>query len=579
MPTSRPNADLTLSSSTISILCVAVGVFWAACGIVLWIGFGSPHGMVVTEIQGTWRNTHRWRPIVLVLLLSLILESIFVTRLRMPLRLRQISEQIWRRVCYLLALGGFALSMFAVCVLRAFPNSGDEYVYTFQARTFLAGHLWNVLLPGHEFFSLFHVIEKDGRWVSQYPPGWPLLLAGLHLLGVPFWMASPILTFALLVVLARFCHYTDGATASIIALVLMAVSPFFAFNAGSVYSHTAVALCGLLFCYFATKFIDRPEFRAALFTGASLGALGLIRSFDVVFFALPFAVELVARIPKNRYWQLLAIALGGAPFLAALLLYNRAITGDAFLPVFKWGFPQLNIGLHPSDEWGIQASLRNTMGFALTHILELAEWTSPVLVLAYVPALFWKIARSKVRFFDFIFPATLLAYLLFAHLGGNRYGPRYYFDSYPLFVMTIAVMIDGLLKEQRDNIVGVATEGLVAAHLAICLASLVVLSIFMRQVVDERMDLYDQVRWAGLHNAVVIVRSNTGFLRPMPGPALTRNGIGRDGDVIYVNDLPGRVCDLRTLFPARLMYVYERDKDQLHGNLIRIGTEGTTQLK
>ena len=219
------------------------------------------------------------------------------------------------------------------------------------------------------------------------------------------------------------------------------------------------------------------------------------------------------------------------------------------------------------------------MGFALTHILELAEWTSPVLVLAYVPALLWKIARSKMRFFDFIFPATLLAYLLFAHLGGNRYGPRYYFDSYPLFVMTIAVMIDGLVKEQRDNIVGVATEGLVVAHLAICLASLVVLSIFMRQVVDERMDLYDQVRWAGLHNAVVIVRSNTGFLRPMPGPALTRNGIGRDGDVIYVLDLPGRVCDLRTLFPARLMYVYERDKDQLHGNLIRIGTEGTTQLK
>jgi len=66
----------------------------------------------------------------------------------------------------------FAASLLLVWVLRAFPNSADEYGYIYEAETLLAGRLWNPLPPHSEFFTFLHIFEKDGKWVREYPPGW-----------------------------------------------------------------------------------------------------------------------------------------------------------------------------------------------------------------------------------------------------------------------------------------------------------------------------------------------------------------------------------------------------------------------
>ena len=59
------------------------------------------------------------------------------------------------------------------------------------------------------------------------------------------------------------------------------------------------------------------------------------------------------------------------------------------------------------------------------------------------------------------------------------------------------------------------------------------------------MDMYDQVRARGLHNAVVIVHSGGGAYMPFTPKDLTRNGIEiGDQDVIYALDIPGRVSEL-----------------------------------
>src|SRR5262249_17464423 len=60
----------------------------------------------------------------------------------------------------------FAATLLFVWVLRAFPNSADEYGYIYGAETLLAGRLWNPLPLHHEFFSFLHIFEKDGKWVS-----------------------------------------------------------------------------------------------------------------------------------------------------------------------------------------------------------------------------------------------------------------------------------------------------------------------------------------------------------------------------------------------------------------------------
>src|SRR5208337_2443436 len=246
--------------------------FCAICAVVLWLGFGGQEGMVATELNGTCRNPHRLLPMIGVLLLSIGLVAILVRKESWLTVLRTPSTEAgWHRAAMLLIVAGFVVSLMAVWVLRAFPNSGDEYAYLFQARTFLAGRLWNPLLPGHDFFSFFHIAEKDGKWASTYPPGWPLLLAALNLAGLPAWVASPVLATVLLVMLVKLCERDSGPIASIVALTLIVFSPFWAFNAGSFFSHVPAALFGLLFCYFGAEFIDSGSWRAAILAGVSLG--------------------------------------------------------------------------------------------------------------------------------------------------------------------------------------------------------------------------------------------------------------------------------------------------------------------
>jgi hypothetical protein len=70
-----------------------------------------------------------------------------------------------------------------------------------------------------------------------------------------------------------------------------------------------------------------------------------------------------------------------------------------------------------------------------------------------------------------------------------------------------------------------------------------------------------------LHNAVVLVRSPTGAIRPLFQKDLTRNWLGRDGDVVYAHDPEGRFGELRSMFPTRRFFVYERGPNEQWGTL------------
>ena len=57
-----------------------------------------------------------------------------------------------------------------------------------------------------------------------------------------------------------------------------------------------------------------------------------------------FAIGLLS-VGKQRHYTLAPIiALGGVPFVAALLAYDRAITGSAFLLPEIWGNPSAQLG-------------------------------------------------------------------------------------------------------------------------------------------------------------------------------------------------------------------------------------------
>ena len=101
---------------------------------------------------------------------------------------------------------------------------------------------------------------------------------------------------------------------------------------------------------------------------------------------------------------------------------------------------------------------------------ELAVFTSPLLLLGYFAAFAWKAIRRRLSFFDFIFPVTVAAFLLIAFDGGNRYGPRYYFEAYPFLVLTVVSALVPVLQD-RARPRWVASAGfLVFAHLMWCVS-------------------------------------------------------------------------------------------------------------
>jgi hypothetical protein len=549
-------------------VAIFVAGFIAATLIVAWLAFGPLGRSMTALITAGTAHPHPLWPVSLFSLLFLAAALAYASKgSALPDLVGALAPRRARAMTAAIIAAGIALSLLSVWLLRAFANSGDEYDYLFEAETFLSGHLWNPLLPGHEFFSFTHIFEKDGKWVSQYPPGWPLLLAGLAKLAIPFWLATPLCGGLLLIVLAKFARDEEDPATAVIAVALTALTAFFAFNAGSYFSHVPAALFGVLFCTIGSRFIARPSWSSAIGAGAALGAVGLIRPYNVVFFLIPYAVEVLWRARRGHWVRFVGFAIGGLPFLAVMLGYDKAITGNALLPVTNWGYPLLKMGFHSADELGRPSTLVDTAGMAAIRLGELVEWTSPLLLLAAAPAFVWKAWSFRLRFYDLVFPAAIVAYLFFPALGGNSYGPRYYLEAYPLLTLTIAAFAVRCMADPRRPRWRTATLLLLAGHLAVCAIGFVSLAIFERRTVDERRDVYTQVERAALHNAVVVLHSKTGTISPMDQRDLVRNGLDRSADVLYALDLPGRTDELRALLPSRQFYVYERPPNDPVGTL------------
>ena len=106
--------------------------------------------------------------------------------------------------------------------------------------------------------------------------------------------------------------------------------------------------------------------------------VGLIRSYDAVVFAIPFAVQFL-RVARRRHYALApCIIAAGFPFLAVLLLSQLAITGSALTPVTTWGYPKLKLGLYPTDQDGVQSTPLMQLSFAVFSMADLARWKTLV---------------------------------------------------------------------------------------------------------------------------------------------------------------------------------------------------------
>ena len=258
-------------------------------------------------------------------------------------------------------------------VLLDFPNSGDEYVYLYQARMMALGRLWHATVTPADIFTFNYIVQEPQRTFGSFPPGWPLALAAAVALRVPVWLVNPVLgvlTLGLVWVLGSRLY---APRVGVLAAVLVAVSPFFAFNAASYFSHT---FCGALLlgaaCLAARE--DRTPFWVPVSIGLLVGWAVLARYLTGVVCAVPIVLWLL-RPGVNRARTAALVVLGGLPWVAVLMAYNAALSGS------PWRLTTTPITV---SRWFADGVVLRGADILATHLLRHLLWTPPALVVAYL---------------------------------------------------------------------------------------------------------------------------------------------------------------------------------------------------
>jgi hypothetical protein len=440
------------------------------------------------------------------------------------------------------ALAVFGL--FAKFVLDAFPNSGDEVSYVLQAQTYARGRLWVAPPPVAEAFRLYWFLDKGDKWVGYFALGWPMVMTPFFLLGLPLWIVNPLIGAASLPAFFLLARQYVSRQSAWLGMLLLGLSAFFIFNSGSYFSHSVTALYGILFAICGAKYFAKGEWRYALAAGACIGLMGVTRTQNAVIFAAVFAAALF--LTSGRRKGFLWFCLGGLPFFVALLIFQYDVTGNALLPVQQWMRP----------EPIAMPSMSNVLMMEW-HLADLSTWTCPLLVLGFGAAFVVLFRTGRLDFVDWIMPVTIVILLAFHDYGGNQYGPRYYFEAWPMAMLTMLKVIDPVLFGGERAQLKPWLASAVMASLVFELAYLPAHTHREHVVVMERQDVYRKVERAGLNNALVIVAGATGKTRPMAPRDLVRNGLDvSNRKVIYVLDQPERQADLLAQYPGRSVYVY-----------------------
>ncbi len=464
----------------------------------------------------------------------------------------------------LVALSVILLSSFALFVLQDFPNSADEYAYIFQSQTFLEKRLWNEPHPVQEFFSFAHIAQIEGKWVSRFPPGWPLVLAIGSSLRIPLWLINPFLGTLSIVFLFALARRIYNLRVAMISVVSILFSGFFIFNSASYFSHTLCGLLIILFFYCELRFIQEDKKIYALSAGFFLGFAFITRYYSTLLCAFPLGLHLLLQGSPKKFTGLLWTFLGSIPFLFFTLLYNYKITGNALLFVTTWMDPNEKLGFVDGYSWNL------AWIYLVKHLQSFVYWTSPPILFLYFGYIIHSFVNKSIRSYDLPLIFIVIGYLFWHTYGGNQYGPRFYYEAYPFVILFVVARLFGETPF-------VTPRPFQRIALAIFLVGLVwgasaipVMAKREHQIISERMDLYRSVEQANIHEAIIFLKSGTGVMRPMPARDLARNGTGFENDVLYARDLGADNAKLKAYFPNKEFYMYFRDKNKQNGRLIAL---------
>ena len=461
------------------------------------------------------------------------------------------------------ALAGSAVVFGLVTAIRYWlfrdtAITDDENVYVFMARTFASGQLYLPSMPEpvRAFFNSQFIVN-DGKWYGIYFPGHPAALALGERLHVMRWVPalSATATVALAFAVGR---RVFGQRAALLALPLLALSPFFVLSSATLLAHSTAGVLLMAFIYAVLRILERPD--RSLWWLAAAGALswaGLTRPLSAAAFAMPWLGLMVVRLwPLARRRILVNAAtfgLVGAGAVALLGAYHIALTGDPFTTGYHT-FGRITAMSFTLGALAAPAPFPNLyeLGYTLARLnFWLFGWPVSLALLPF----FRRTGEGIALLAGPVAVLTLFAVTTVPSI--NVVGPVHYAELIaPLVLVSssgleqLTQWVRGRLQVSAGRILGLPLAATVCAlvlYLPLYVGSLGAMARLARAP-------YDLVDAQGLDHAVVFVRT-LGALEfpPLSWAYLPRNpSPGLTDRVLYVRDLgEPRNRDLISFMPDR----------------------------
>jgi hypothetical protein len=346
------------------------------------------------------------------------------------------------RLAFLLAILT-ALAAYAVGVhyFENLPHLEDEMAYTWQAKADARGVL---LVPAPACIECFRVpfvvSTADGYRTSKYPPGWSAALALGELTGLRNWV-NPFLAGLCAWFTYRLARRFLAPMPSVLAELLLAISPVFLIQAGSLLGHV---LSLFLLLVFSISWLDGqdsdshiPAWLSSITAITTLGLLILTRPLTALAGVFPFLIHGLWRLlrgtPSQRKW-VMSVGVGTLPFVGLYLLWQFAVTGNPFHNPYQmwWSYDTVgfgpNAGLKEGGYW-FKDAIVNIVKMVKLGASDLFGWKS----ISWILLPFGMVAlfkRGWAWLIFSVFPALVVGYG-FYWISATLYGPRYYVEALP----------------------------------------------------------------------------------------------------------------------------------------------------
>ena len=418
-----------------------------------------------------------------------------------------------------------AASCLSLFVYERHPHIADEVVYLYNARYFAQGQVAMPLPPVPRAFDVDLMDYQKTRWFAAVPMGWPAMLAVGVLAHAP-WLVDPLLAGLNILLAYLFLREIYSRRTARFALLFLSVSPWHLFMAMNFMTHTFTMTCALLGFLGVARARRTGKARWAWMAGFGAGVGSFIRPLDGLIVAGLLGLWVIGIGGRRlRLTSIVAFGLGTILAGAAVLPYNRALTGDptrsslmAYTDKYygpktnAYGFgPQRGLGwaLDPYPGHTPLESLLNAQLNAFSVNIELLGWSAGSLLLAAAILFSGALRRSDYLMLAVI-TAVFLAYALYWFSGGPDFGARYW---YLILVPCVALTVRGMqLLENRVASSG-GPDGLRVLPAVLVLCGMALINYFPWRSIDKyhdylrmRPDIRQMASRFGFGRSLVLVR-------------------------------------------------------------------------